>query len=306
MGTIYVAQGTSLDSIRQVTDAAGNLYGPTNLSPFQGTDTLLGRVWQGDDLPVLFNPTITWIDPTVGTYTVSFSVAQTAAVAPGIYRYQALVTRASKTGILDDARLKVTISPGSNTSRITFTTLSDLLLYCPWIEDLQADVDQFGFLNEQARATEWLINTILLMYKQNNMMPNIGHPGFNAASLYGGHQAPPSKWLRDQLIPLLPGGSIPTSAPYRITTPPNQVKPLLSTALLLYDSVLECVAKRALSYVFDAQIGKNSEREWVALSTLFRRQSDSIFMCERFQIDLSNSQTGYASITVHGGSTNLR
>ena len=117
---------------------------------------------------------------------------------------------------------------------------------------------------------------------------------------------PPSKWLRDQLVPLVPLSTPPASLPYRLSTPANIADSTISTALIQYDSVKEICAKRAIAIVLESQLNSQKTQEWWMFARKFNAEATSLFRATKFEIDLSNPQTGYASIVINGGSSNMR
>jgi hypothetical protein len=126
-------------------------------------------------------------------------------------------------------------------------------------------------------------------------------------TLFGFNGAPPSKWLRDVLVPLVPSSTIPADmAGNRQNTAANLIQPRVSTALLLYDEVLEICAKRAIALVCERQISEAMDKNWGALAARYRLQARNLFLAQKFAIDLSNPQTGWASIVIQGGATSLR
>lgn len=301
--TLAIVAGTAKTFHRQARDRRGVAFDSTT-TPFLSTDTLACRVWAGDDTAVLVSPTADWDDANTGSFAVRFSAANTTGLA-GIYRYQVVCTRSGSSGIIDDGRIRVTMAPGTATAPLAFTTLDDLLDYFPTLEDVQADASQVGFREEQARATAQMVDALVNLWKWTNLSPTIGQPGFGPMSMFGG-TTPPSRWLREQLVPLTPASTIPASLPMRQSTQANLVRPAVSTVLLLYDEVIEVCAKWAIARILKAQIGRSSDQDWWALAARFRRDADGMFMSRRFEIDLSVPQTGYASIIVDGGTTSLR
>jgi hypothetical protein len=306
--TLDLARGADRDFLLQVRDAGGNAFDPaTNHSPFDGTELLAGRVWQGDDLPTLTTPACAWSDATTGKFTLAATAAAEGALAVGTYRVQATATRGGKTGIILDGRLRVSPAPGTGTTGLAFVTLADLTTYCPWVQDVQDDREQFAFQKERVRATFRLIDDLVNQWDTYGLSPQAGQPGWNATTVgWGSLGTSPSKWLYDQLVPLGVSSTVPGEYPYRTATPANLYDATVSTALLLKSGVRECVARRALSYVFRAQVGRNADKEWWALARAFGREADAVYRATRFEVDLSNPQTGYASITVAGGWGSLR
>jgi len=307
--TLDIAAGTTKVFPRQRLDVQGNAYvAVTNPSPYLGSDTLACQIWAGDDTASLAAPSVAWTDATTGSFAITLAAANTTGLS-GTYRGRVTVTRGGLTGILDDFRLRVTMAPGTAAAPLAFTVMDDLTDYFPTLEDLQSDASQVGFREEQARATTRLIDALVSLYKPANV-PLMGEPGFNSWSLFGGVPNP-SRWLREQLVPLTPGVAPPAAYPLRSVdssgfAPANLIQPRVSTALLLYDEVLEIVAKWALSRIMKAQIGRGSDQDWWSLSRMFSRDANSLFASRRFEIDLSIPQAGWSGITINGGGGSLR
>lgn len=305
--TLTIVQGADRDFARQVRDASGEPFDPdANPSPFLSSDALTATVWPGGNLPASFAPAVTWLDPTVGTFQVTVAAAQTTSLKLGLYRYQAFATRSGRTAPIDNARFAVTQTPGSGTENLAFTTLADLLLYAPWIEDLQADSDEAGFESQQVRATQHLIDVLVEVW-QNSGGLTIGQPGFQPMAV-SGFGVPRSYYLREILTPLPPLSTPPANMPDRVTwgTPANFVDPTLSTALLLYPEVKEVCAKWAISYACKAQIGRDGGDYYAKLGGYFADEADGLYFRQSFQIDQSNPQTGTAGIEIRGDRMTMR
>lgn len=299
-GTLELTKGRARDFDRQAPDAQGNLY-TADTSPFLGTDTLACTVWPGGSLASVATPSVAWIDADVGAFRISFVAATTSALDAGLYQYEVTITRSSVTATIDRGRVRLLAKAASDTNGLAFTTMADLRRYCPWIEDLQTDVNEYSFADEQIRATNDLIDRIVNLWK----------PGYDLTSTltYGTSWYTtdnPSRWLREQLIPLEVDAAVPASMDYRTIVSANYIDETLSTALLLYDEVKEIAAKTALSYIFDAQIGCDDRKSWPELAAKFRGQARALFLRKRFEIDLGDPQTGQAGIVIDGGNTSLR
>lgn len=301
--TLEVTKGLRRDFDRQYPDENGTAYTAGN-TPFLSTDTLTCTVWPGGELASVATPTVAWIDADLGTYRISFVAANTSSLRVGTYQYEVTVARGGTAATLERGRVDVQGKAGTDTNALAFTTIGDLRRYCPWIEDLQTDVNEFGFADEQIRATNRLIDQIVSLWKP-------GYGGavspitFGGAWTYGTYDSP-SRWLREQLIPLEVDSTPPADMTYRTIVSANYIDSSLSTALLLYDEVKEICARRAIGYVLASQIGCNNKMEWDALSARFHTEARALFLTRRFEIDLADPQTGQAGIVIDGGNTSLR
>ena len=303
--TLEIVQGTYKQFPRQRLDAQGNQYSSlNNPSPFLGSDTLSCEVWGGDDTVVLATPSVAWIDVTEAAFSLTCLNTDTAALSPGTYPAQAFVTRGPYKHAIDEFALRITGTPGTTAAPLAFTTLDDVLKYLPMVEDIQASSSQTGFREEQALATEQLIDNLVTLYEMAGPI-SAGQSGFNQMMLFGGFSSP-SRWLREQITPLVPNDSVPANLPMRPNSQPNLIRSSVSTCLLLYPPVIEIVAKWAVSYVLEAQVSRSSEQDWWDLSRKFQRKANALFKSRTFEIDLATPQTGWAGITIHGGASSLR
>jgi hypothetical protein len=303
--TLEIVQGATKIFPRQRLDREGNAYSSAlNPSPFQATDVLACRVWAGDDTATLATPSVAWTNVTTASFAITCIGTDTNALSNGVYRGQTTITRGIYCAVIDDFSFRVNIAPGTATAPIAFTTLNDLQKYLPMAEDIQSPTSQVGFREEQANATNWLIDVLVMSY-QPQSFTTITDPGFNTLSLFGA-SSNPSRWLREQLIPLVPGSTVPSDMPMRPNTQPNFVQPRVSTCLLLYDHVIEIVAKKAVSYVLEAQISRSSDQDWWKLARMFEGRANSLFRSRKFEIDLATPQSGWSGITINGGASSLR
>lgn len=307
MSTIDLARGTAGDRLRGIQDRNGDAFAPTtNPSPFLSSDLIAATVWTGDDAAPLLTPTVAWVDATgVASYQLSFHSADTAAWPLATYRGQTTVTRANRTGVVDNWLLRLTASPGTTVAPLTFTTTDHLRQYAPWIENLQSEYSSAGFADEQLRATNWLIDVLCNLWRMPNMAPTAGQPGFAASASMGGGEFNSSNWLRSQLIPQVATGNLnPQSAvPPTGSCVGNQA---IYTALLLRSWVVEACAKMAISYICAAQLGRGEKGEtYWGLASKFQRDAENIAKCNRAEFDFSTPQTGYGQ-SINLGATSVR
>lgn len=291
--TFTLARGTSADFPVQLNNrVTGN---PS--SDFMTTDTLAVAVWAGDSTAVLATPSAVWVSATAARLLIVFNNATTATLPPGTYSMVVTATRGGRSGVVANLALKVTPGPGTDVTPLAFTSRSDLTLYAPWLDDLQSATDQANFAEQQAMATQSLVRTLCNACGTGRGGLRLGDPGF---IFMAGTSAGSSNWLRQQLIPLVPNSTPPASMPARRYTLPNFVDPTVSTALLLYPEVKEYCARLAISYVCEVQVG--SQRDFLKQAAMQRHEAANLFLSSRFEIDLSNPQTGYG-FAVNGGSS---
>ena len=306
-GTLQIVKGRTKSFPRYVpVPVTGERYTALT-SPFDAAlDTLSARVWPGGDLPVAFAPTVAWTSADTASFVLTIDNSDSADLDVGIYKGEVAVTRSGETGTIDRFDLDVLPAPGTGTADLAFTTLADLLMYFPTLQALQSQYARAQFAAEQRRATLHLIDMLCPRWGGFTSSPQIGQPGFNAWSLGASSGGTSKWWLRQQLMPLAPDSTPPADLPDRLTTPANIFDATLSTALLLEPEVKEIAAKYAISYVLDAQITRGDDQDWLKQASRFRRAADAMFAGRRFGIDLSDPQTGYASLVIDGGATSLR
>ena len=312
--TLELARGRSRDFAMTVNDPATQGPYAAGAAPFLPGDVIAAAVFAGDGQAVLLTPAAVWVAPADGTYLVSLNDSDTAGMGLGTYRLQVTLLRSGRTATLGDFNLRLTAAPGATgqldaagaSIALAFTAYPDLRLWCPWLDDLQADTDSTGFQAEQVRATTQLIDLLVDLWKYRNAGLTLGLPGYGPASVVGAGDAPPSRYLYDQLVPLSPGAVPGPTYPDRLSTTPNLYRPTLSTALLLKDKVIEVCARRAAGFVCRAQVGRDSSRDWWAEARYQHAEADSLLRTLRAEVDLSVPQTGWASVTIHCGATSLR
>ena len=110
--TLNCVAGRSADFPRSTPNADGSFGGV-----YQGTETIIATVWPEDSevfvLQQVGSPNA-WINPTTTTWLASFNDAQTATLAPGVYRFEVVAAVGTgRTGTLFEGMLEVFSSAGS-------------------------------------------------------------------------------------------------------------------------------------------------------------------------------------------------
>lgn len=270
--TLTVPQGTSRDFLLQVKDAADEA-----VTTFAVDDALAATVWPGDDRAAVATPTIAWSDYTVGKYLLTFEDDDTASVSPGKYRLRATFTRSGRTGVLLDGWLVVSASPDDATADQALTTLDDLLRYAPWLDDLLSDSDQSGFAEQQAAAFSWLVDVLC-----DRWQPNTGAASLGDRTIFGWDFAEgPSTWLRGKLT-------------------------AETSALVSRPKTIEILAKKAIAFVCEAQVGRESARDFAAHARAYHGDADSLLKTYRAEIDAKDTYDGVPTMTIHCGVGSLR
>lgn len=308
--TIKLVKGTSRDfRFQAVKDKNLTAWTIADPSPFLASDTLVTKVWYGNAQVSLLTPTTSWIDNVTAKFQVTFNDADTAAFLLGRYRIQTTVARAGRTAVPLDGFLEITSIPGTDVRPLAFTKYSDILFYAPWIESLQTDEDEEAFINHQARSTNHLIDMLVQQWQPDAASMSSDSGGSMLLSGGSGVISSPSNWLRQQLVPLVPGSVVPVNMPDRVSpvgTIVNYVDATVSTALMLYPEVKEIVAKWVIADICEEQIGLGGGgKAYQDIASRFKREASSLYRTRSFEIDLGNPQTGFASFVIHGGSTRL-
>lgn len=147
---ITVIQGTSCSPLLQRTTD-----GTTPVTGFLSSDVLTARVWIGEDQPILFSPSVAWIDASIAKFQLFLSAGNTATLTPGTYYVQILATRGSSVIKLFDESILITPAPGTATALTSYCTYRDMQRFAPWVSRLQSQSDLAGFAQERQDARNW-------------------------------------------------------------------------------------------------------------------------------------------------------
>jgi hypothetical protein len=276
MDTWSIVQGYADDwivTVRDETDAPVMTY--------TGSEPLKATVGPGRSYPATLTLAPTWRSAAAGTITVPITAAQSATLAAGQY----LVT----VGLADASRafyegfLAVEFGVGTDVIPQTYCTYVDMLNLVEWIGKLQTSRQVTGFAPERGRARDWLDNILINRFNYQNMSPTIGQPGFLAMSMFpAAVNTPPSLWLRQQLN---------------------------AGALVVRNEVIEITARKAISYVCEAQLARLEEQE-VELGKRFGRIAEQMVRCLRAELTLNvfnpDNLDTWPSITIDCGTASLR
>lgn len=135
-----------------------------------GTYTLSAEVWIGDKITPLITPSVI-LDgtPPTANLLVRFLVANTTALEPGDYFFQAYGTKDSiRRALIGDepAILRIEPTAGAVTAQSAWITADDLRGYFPAADQLlSSKSSQSGFLEERVQETENFKQAILDRYK---------------------------------------------------------------------------------------------------------------------------------------------
>ena len=267
--TLELIQGTSGDYPLQAYNRDGTLA----TGVFQDSDSLTCKVWAGQDQQVIFNPGITWISSSAGTYQVTFNNADTSSWLPGNYRIQAYASRGGRTACIGNMNLSLAYAPGMAPVLSTYCSLQDILRYVRWIENLTVfKNDETGFLTQRNEARQWLENMGQRHYRLtaglnlslfSNPVPTWG------PRRTGGY----SNWLQQQF-----------DANYLMTSPPRRVK--------------EITAKYAAFLVLQDVISSSGTDKsfYMKKSDWLMNECSDLLKCMTLELDLNND--GYADVTI--------
>lgn len=283
--TLQVMQGAARDFLLQAASGTNSTpWSDTNPSPFLSGDTLAANIWAGQDQPSLLSIAPTWVDVAAATYLVSLSNAQTVGLDAGIYRIRVTATRAGRSALLLDGRLEILQAAGTANPIPVYGTLQDMLLYCSWIQDLQADQDDAGFLTQRGRARSWVDDALVDRFKFRSMSPQFGDPGTFPYFMGLPIDTLPTKYLRDILAANTGVGG--------------------STALIVTPTVKEAVSRMAIHYVLADQLSKNPELPYARLASHMAAAAGSCLRSLRAEIDLNGD--GLGDYIVNMSTTDLR
>lgn len=196
---IEVVQGSNADYVLQAINRDGSI--PTQ---FLSSDTLSASVWQGQTQTVLFAPSVSWSNATMGQVALTLTGSQSSGLDyAGSYHLQVSATRGSVTTTIIDCMLRVLAAPGSATdTAVTYCAYADLLRYAPWITMVQdVDVHQEGYYSERLEATTWL-NWLIVKAWRGTSAAYFGDAGRSAQFWLGSwvRRTPlPSYWLQNML-----------------------------------------------------------------------------------------------------------
>jgi hypothetical protein len=258
MLNLEVVHGTRRDWVLQAQDDFGNY--PTG---YLGTDALSATCWAGQSQASLFAPAVSWNDAPTAKVNLSASAAQSARLSPGgVYQVQASVTRPGQD---PTCALWVTLTclpaAGSDTQATsTYCVDTDLLAYAPWLEDILEDTsDTEGFYDQRLRARQWLDRVIV-------------------------GRARPLAYIFNIQTPLTPWG--PVEAPNYVIQGYLQ-----ADYLLVRDSTIEIVARKAIAHLCEKQIPLDGSEVWERRARHFHATAANRVATYRAELNISSAPT---------------
>lgn len=248
----------------QLADAAG-----VDVTTYTGSEALATAVWPGGDRATSFAAATTWLDPALGHIRVAITAAETAGLAPGRYRVETTLTEAGR-GPVDAWSCTLEVQAGPGTAVAPKTYIDPQLLYRygrSWLRQLETDDDQAGFVEQVGRATSWIDDVCHAKYRVASMAMVVG--GQALGPRISGAR---STWLQSQL------DAVPS--------------PLMTT-----DALQEAIAKKALAYICEGQVGiGDSAQQYAGLARMYRSQAEALI--SGMTISLDTNGDGFPDITI--------
>jgi hypothetical protein len=294
MDTMTVAQGFTLIETITIRD-----YQDNPITTYTGTEVLSGAVRAGRALNpavagqgvVLTQPAnLTWGNPAAGAIVVQVSASQTATLNPGQYLIQVGLTDSGGNNVdVYEGYLVVSYSAGTSILPPTYNSFDDLLVYAPWVQKLQTEVQVAGFAIERGLSRSWIDNIIVQHSNWMFLNPQIGQPGFMPLAMFPAMiNQPPNLWLREQLN---------------------------LNYLVRRHHVIAATAKKALYYIGRSQLDAMNEKQ-ERLALFFGRDADKLVSSLRAEITLgvpydptkpnNGNEDTWPSVTVDCGRSSLR
>jgi hypothetical protein len=237
---------------------------------YTGSEALQGTVGPGRSYAPVCTLTPTWLVPSAGTISVPITQAQSASLDPGQY----LVT----VGLADSSRafyegfLEVAFGAGTDVLPKTYCSYVDMLNLVEWIGKLQTSRQVAGFAPERGRARDWLDQVLI------NRAGARGDASLVPWTTTGSSSG---RWLRQQLD---------------------------AGALVVRGDVVEMTARKAISYVCEAQLSRLEEQE-VVLGRQFARIAEQMVKCLRadltFTVRSPDNLDAWPDMTIDCGSASL-
>jgi hypothetical protein len=253
---------------------------------FMSSDTLLARLWQGDQETPVDTPTIIWLSATNAQYQISFNNSDTASLPLGVYYVSATATRGGRSASLMPYGSTVTLkpAPGTGTPPPVYNTVADMRLLAGWIDQVNPPDSETGFLLQCAAARSWLDENILRNYRGGNV------------ELLGYHGVALDAWFT--------GGTRRTSL-----RNPFILDLLQQNALIVTDRTKRICAYYALSLVCESMLQHStSAKQFMGLAARYRAEAHRLLSCYTAELNINGDLDAYgnliANIPINFTSTN--
>lgn len=233
----------------------------------EGTETLAGTVWGGDDLAPLSGVlTLTHETPASGIIRATVVPAQTAAVTPGYYRVALDITLGGTVYRFWAGWMEIQDTAGTATEPPTYCSLQDMLdLGGSWLPSLMMESGRSNFVAVRARARDWFDSAFLARCRND-----VGY-----VDLLG----PFYPWMT-------PEQDNPTIRDY-----------LADDLLIVTGDVKEACACKAIGFACETAITGEPGDPWPARAARFHARARSLLLTLRPGID--TNADGEPDITVN-------
>jgi hypothetical protein len=261
-----VFAGTRLVIPATVRDATGAV-----VTTYAGTEALTTSVWPGGTRTESFAPATAWASHAEGTITITIASVDTAKFAPGRYQLLTTVNDDGESVAVYGCTLDILSVAGDSAEPKSYGGYDDMLRYGrAWLRQLQTDDDEAGFAEQRARARSWVEDLAHAHYPVASLVMVVGGRGMSPR-----RSGARSTWLQDQLD---------------------------ADTLMVTDRVREAVAKKALAFVCEGQVGTNaSATAYARLARMYHSQADYLGTCLTLQLDTDGD--GEPDVAIHCSST---
>jgi hypothetical protein len=274
MDIFAIRQGEALPIAVQLSDDQGN-----PVTKYTGLEPLAAAIWPGGNLPAAFMPAANWVSGPAGQLTILVTSGQTAGLDEGRYTGTLSLTDPVAGPVeVYNWSMDVLAAPGTATTPPVYCQFSDLLTYGKgWVRSLQSQDEDAGFATERGRARSWLDDLVINAWEVSFPI-GVGDPGYGAVLVGQNPGQLPSVWIRQQLAA---GG------------------------LVLRDLVVEIVAKKALAFICEGQMGASgSTFDFAKLGRWYSREANELVKTLRAEIDADGN--GYPQFAMNLGMKSMR
>lgn len=259
--------GSSRDYTLQVYRPDGSAYSAAN-TPFDGTESLAASLGLGVDQSPLLSPAAAWVDHTIAQFKVSFNDADAASLIAGEYVLQAKASKSGRTANLFVGYLPLIQAGGSAAAPATYGSLDDMRLYCTWIDRMEHPSRRSQFIKERARARTWF--DLLLQRHFRASGYGISTLGYPIGGIGPFRTGAVNLWLQQQLD---------------------------ANTLMITDDIRECLAKKALAFALEYQIGGQDETSYQALAAAFHGECD-MYLAPMITAGLDLNNDGWPDLVI--------
>jgi hypothetical protein len=225
---------------------------------YTGATPLAAQVWPGDDRPVLFAPTVAWLDADERTVTLTIAPAQTTTVTPGTYPVRLGIGASDARAWVPLCLLRLRAAPGTGVAGSVYCTFDSLRRYAGgWLDALygQGDASQAGYAEERAAARAEFESRL--------------HGRYNAMLGSGEGLFSRSPWLTDELA---------------------------AEHLLVTEPIARWNALWALHLVCRRQVMAKGDNPYLGLADRYRDEADALLPTITAELDTDDDGQGDVAI----------